>query len=73
MKSDGRSAGRRRKRRDEGEQLVLFKKRGGKRRGAGRPPKGTRAGAPHKERPFLLDDGGIDLLPRGAVSQAVSG
>src|SRR5438874_2995067 len=35
------------------EQLVLFRKRGGKRRGAGRPPKGVRAGAPHKERPFL--------------------
>jgi len=35
------------------EQLVLFKKRGGKRRGAGRPPKGARAGAPHKPRPFL--------------------
>jgi REP element-mobilizing transposase RayT len=35
------------------EQLVLFKKRGGKRRGAGRPPKGARAGAPHKERPAL--------------------
>jgi putative transposase len=34
-------------------QLVLFKPRGGKRRGAGRPPKGTRAGSPHKERPFL--------------------
>jgi REP element-mobilizing transposase RayT len=31
----------------------LFKKRGGKRRGAGRPPKGKRAGSPHKERPFL--------------------
>src|SRR3954469_2719216 len=36
-----------------GDQLVLFKKRGGKRRGAGRPPKGPRAGAPHKERPLL--------------------
>jgi len=35
------------------EQLMLFKKRGGKRRGAGRPPKGRRAGAPHKPRPFL--------------------
>jgi REP element-mobilizing transposase RayT len=34
-------------------QLVLFPKRGGKRRGAGRPPKGPRAGSPHKERPFL--------------------
>jgi REP-associated tyrosine transposase len=35
------------------EQLVLFKPRGGKRKGAGRPPKGKRAGSPHKERPFL--------------------
>jgi len=35
------------------EQLVLFKKRGGKRRGAGRPPTGSRAGSPHKERPYL--------------------
>jgi hypothetical protein len=35
------------------EQLPLWKKRGGKRRGAGRPPKGARAGAPHKQRPFL--------------------
>jgi REP element-mobilizing transposase RayT len=35
------------------DQLVLFKKRGGKRRGAGRPPKGKRAGSPHKPRPFL--------------------
>ena len=42
-----------RKRGSEPEQLVLFKKRGGKRRGAGRPPKGQRAGAPHKPRPFL--------------------
>src|SRR5689334_22740570 len=41
------------KRRGEPEQLVLWKKRGGKRRGAGRPPKGARAGSPHKERPFL--------------------
>jgi REP element-mobilizing transposase RayT len=32
---------------------VLWKKRGGKRRGAGRPPKGKRAGSPHKERPYL--------------------
>jgi REP-associated tyrosine transposase len=38
----------------EVEQLVLFeqKKRGGKRRGAGRPPKGARAGERHKQRPF---------------------
>ncbi|HMG20986.1 MAG TPA: transposase [Kofleriaceae bacterium] len=34
-------------------QLVLWKPRGGKRRGAGRPPKGERAGAPHKKRPYL--------------------
>src|SRR5690349_20026818 len=41
------------KRRSQPEQLALWKKRGGKRRGAGRPPKGTRAGSPHKERPYL--------------------
>jgi REP element-mobilizing transposase RayT len=35
------------------EQLPLFKRRGGKRRGAGRPPKGPRAGSPHRRRPFL--------------------
>jgi REP element-mobilizing transposase RayT len=34
-------------------QLGLFKKRGGKRRGAGRPPNGPRAGSPHKTRPEL--------------------
>jgi putative transposase len=35
-------------------QLVLFKqkKRGGRRPGAGRPPKGARAGERHKQRPF---------------------
>jgi REP element-mobilizing transposase RayT len=50
----GQTAARsKRKRRSEPEQLVLFKQRGGKRRGAGRPPKGKRAGSPHKERPFL--------------------
>ncbi len=47
------SAARRKKRRPEPEQLPLFKPRGGKRRGAGRPPKGRRAGSPHKPRPFL--------------------
>jgi REP element-mobilizing transposase RayT len=46
-------ASRKRRRRPEPEQLELFKKRGGKRRGAGRPLKGTRAGSPHKARPFL--------------------
>jgi putative transposase len=37
----------------DAEQLVLFeqKKRGGKRRGAGRPPKGARAGERHEPRP----------------------
>jgi hypothetical protein len=47
------SAAARAKQRSEPGQLVLFKPRGGKRRGAGRPPKGARAGSPHKERPFL--------------------
>jgi REP element-mobilizing transposase RayT len=37
----------------EPEQLVLWKPRGGKRRGAGRKPKGHRAGSPHKTRPEL--------------------
>jgi len=35
------------------QQLVLFKQRGGKRRGAVRPPEGARAGSPHEERPYL--------------------
>src|SRR3954470_8852661 len=39
--------------RSEPEQLVLWKPRGGKRRGAGRPPKGRRAGSRHKTRPEL--------------------
>src|SRR3954464_7491041 len=47
------SRAQRRKRATDPEQLVLFKKRGGKRRGAGRPPKGPRAGSPHKQRPDL--------------------
>jgi REP-associated tyrosine transposase len=42
-----------REQRGQPEQLVLFKKRGGKRRGAGRPPKALRAGEAHKKRPFL--------------------
>src|SRR5207344_620223 len=46
-------ARRRRSRSSESTQLVLFKKRGGKRRGAGRKPKGRRAGSPHKARPEL--------------------
>ncbi|HEX8113061.1 MAG TPA: hypothetical protein VF516_35265, partial [Kofleriaceae bacterium] len=42
-----------RRHRSEPEQLVLWKKRGGKRRGAGRPPKGMRAGSSHQQRPYL--------------------
>src|SRR3954467_7133923 len=34
-------------------QLVLFKPRGGKRRGAGRRPKGGRTGSSHKARPVV--------------------
>ena len=41
------------KRISQPEQLVLFKTRGGKRRGAGRKPSGRRAGSPHKTRPEL--------------------
>ena len=48
-----KSATRGRRNRAEPEQLSLFKKRGGKRRGAGRKPKGRRAGSPHKARPCL--------------------
>jgi REP element-mobilizing transposase RayT len=36
------------------EQLSLFKSRGGKRSGAGRPPKRARAGEPHTARPEHL-------------------
>jgi len=42
-----------RRRRSEPEQLVLWKPRGGTRRGAGRPPKGPRAGSSHEQRPYL--------------------
>ena len=45
------AGGRRPARHPESEQLLLFKKRGGKRRGAGRKPKGRRAGSPHGARP----------------------
>ena len=44
---------RRRRRGVRSGQLPLFKKRGGKRRGAGRKPKGPRAGSPHKKRSEL--------------------
>src|ERR1700753_209543 len=52
--SVGQSAQRRKRRTETApEQLALVKPRGGRRRGAGRPPKGPRAGSPHKERPYL--------------------
>ena len=55
MQDRKRSAKRGHRRRSNARpgQLGLFKTRGGKRRGAGRPPKGARAGAPHKARPAL--------------------
>src|ERR1043165_4003273 len=72
---------RRRKRRTEPEQLVLFKPKGGKRRGAGRPPKGKRAGPPHKKRPCLNERypvhvvlrtvGAVGNLRRRCVYQAI--
>ena len=51
--SVGSKSDRRARKRAEPEQLTLWKPRGGKRRGAGRPPKGKRSSEPHKERPFL--------------------
>src|ERR1044071_6944008 len=53
MKRGKRSVGGKRKGGSEAEQLPLWKPRGGKRKGAGRKPKGKRAGSPHKERPKL--------------------
>jgi putative transposase len=53
QKAKSGRTGRQHRRSKPPEQLVLFKKRGGKRRGAGRPPKGERAGSPHKARPTL--------------------
>jgi len=57
------------KRATEPAQLVLFKKRGGKRRGAGRPAKGARAGSPHKPRPYLHARNPVHVVLRvvGAV------
>jgi REP element-mobilizing transposase RayT len=50
----GKSTGYRSRARVTGPpQQVLWKPRGGKRRGAGRKPKGRRAGEAHKERPDL--------------------
>src|ERR1041385_3851976 len=79
--ANGSSASTRRKRRSEPEQLTLFKPRGGMRRGAGRPPKGQRAGSPHKARPYLNERypvhvtlrvvGAVGNLRRRCVYQAV--
>src|SRR4029079_8361906 len=44
----GSNTSHRRKRRAEPAQLVLWKPRGGKRRGAGRKPNGRRAGSPQQ-------------------------
>src|SRR3954470_10051571 len=52
----------------EPEHLVLCKKRGGKRRGAGRPPKGSRAGSPHKARPELCDRYPVHVTLRVAAA-----
>jgi REP element-mobilizing transposase RayT len=56
-------------RREAPAQLALFKSRGGKRRGAGRPSKGPRAGAPHKTRPQLAARHPVHVVLRtvGAV------
>src|SRR5213078_886635 len=66
MTRDDPAPRRSRRRGSEPAQLVLFKKRGGKRRGAGRPPKGKRAGSPHSvERRidhFALDPAGKRLF-----------
>lgn len=48
------------------EQLGLFGRRGGKRRGAGRKPKGSRAGASHRKRPKLLERYPVHVVLRAA-------
>ena len=53
MKVGKSAAGHKRDQHSEPEQLPQFKKRGGKRRGAGRKPTGKRAGSSHKARPEL--------------------
>ena len=69
MKVDKLTAPRAPRRRSEAEQLELWKPRGGKRRGAGRKPKGRRAGSPHKARPELLARHPVHVVLRviGAV------
>src|SRR4051812_27494612 len=53
VKAGTRGTRRKRTPRAKPGQLPLFKKRGGKRRGAGRKPRGARAGSPHCKRPEL--------------------
>lgn len=53
MRARGRVAKSRRQGALQQEQLALFKQKGGKRRGAGRPPTGHRSGSPHKTREVL--------------------
>jgi REP element-mobilizing transposase RayT len=53
MKVGKRDGRRKRSRRGKPGQLPLWKPRGGKRRGAGRKPKGWRAGSPHRARAEL--------------------
>jgi REP element-mobilizing transposase RayT len=57
-----------RKRKAEPEQLALWKPRGGKRRGAGRPPNGARAGSHHKARPFLHERYPVHVVLRAVAS-----
>jgi len=59
---------RRRGKREEPEQLALFKKRGGKRRGAGRKPKGRRAGSPHTTRPALKARHPVHIVLRAVAA-----
>jgi hypothetical protein len=44
-------------------QQELFR-RGGKRRGAGRKPKGARAGSPHQARPKITPDQALHIVLR---------
>jgi putative transposase len=48
-------------------QLVLFKPRGGKRRGAGRRPKGARPGSSHRARPVIHERHPIHVTLRVAA------
>jgi hypothetical protein len=45
-------------------QQELFPPRGGKRKGAGRPPKGGRAGSPHQQRPTIKPNQALHVVMR---------